>query len=188
MNEYPQALGSTGEVAVMSIANNAAIQSAELADQFKNAMRRLTSSVAIIASRDGDDPVGMVATAVISVSSTPPALLICVNRSASLHGPLMLAKRFSVNLLSTSHSALVPVFAGQVKGRDRFAHGHWEDIQGLPCLADAQSNLICTLDKQLSYGSHDVIIGRVDAVQFAEPINPLLWENGSPAISARLTQ
>lgn len=169
---------------------SAALQAreAELADGFKHAMRRLTSSVAIIASRDGDDPVGMVATAVVSVSTTPPALLICVNRSASLHSPLTLSGRFSVNLLSASHSELIPVFAGQVKGPERFSHGHWEDLHGLPCLADAQSSLVCTLDKRVDYGSHDVIIGRVDAVRFAEPINPLLWENGSPAISARLTQ
>ncbi|MHA6196093.1 flavin reductase family protein [Pseudomonas wadenswilerensis] len=160
----------------------------ELADGFRNAMRRLTSSVAIIASRDGDDPVGMVATAVVSVSTSPPALLICVNRSASLHSPLTLCGRFSVNLLSASHSELIPVFAGLVKGAERFAHGQWEDLHGLPCLADAQSSLVCTLDKRVDYGSHDVIIGRVDAVRFAEPINPLLWENGSPAISARLTQ
>lgn len=160
----------------------------ELADRFKNAMRRLTSSVAIIASRDGAEPVGMVATAVVSVSTTPPALLICVNRSASLHSPLTLSGRFSVNLLSARHSALVPVFAGQVKGPERFAHGKWEDVQGLPCLADAQSSLVCTLDQRVGYGSHDVIIGRVDEVRFAESINPLLWENGSPAISARLAQ
>jgi flavin reductase len=186
MNGYSQARSASGNVTVLP--GTTGVESVELADQFKNAMRRLTSSVAIIASRDGDDPVGMVATAVISVSTSPPALLICINRCASLHSPLMLSGRFSVNLLSTAHSDLVPVFAGQVKGAERFAHGHWEDLQGLPCLADAQSCLICTLDKRLSYGTHDVIIGRVDAVQFAEPIHPLLWENGSPAISARLTQ
>ena len=186
MSRYSRARSVSGNVAILPMP--ADVDPGELTDQFKNAMRRLTSSVAIIASRDGDDPVGMVATAVISVSTSPPALLICVNRSASLHSPLTLSGRFSVNLLSAAHSALVPVFAGQVKGPERFAHGQWEDLQGLPCLADAQSSLICTLDKRLSYGSHDVIIGRVDAVQFAEPINPLLWENGSPAISARLTQ
>ncbi|MCE0463330.1 flavin reductase family protein [Pseudomonas uvaldensis] len=186
MSRYSQARSASGNVTVLPVATD--VDAGELADQFKSAMRRLTSSVAIIASRDGDAPVGMVATAVISVSTAPPALLICINRSASLHSPLMLSGRFSVNLLSAAHSALVPVFAGQVKGPERFAHGQWEDIQGLPCLADAQSSLICTLDKRLGYGTHDVIIGRVDAVQFAEPINPLLWENGSPARSARLTQ
>lgn len=186
MSRYSQARDASGNVTVLPIPTD--VESAELTDQFKNAMRRLTSSVAIIASHDGDDPVGMVATAVISVSTTPPALLICINRASSLHGPLMLSRRFSVNLLSAAHSALVPVFAGQVKGPERFVHGQWEYIQGLPCLADAQSSLICTLDKLLNYGTHDVIIGRVETVQFAEPINPLLWENGSPAISARLTQ
>ncbi|MDB6442544.1 flavin reductase family protein [Pseudomonas sp. 21TX0197] len=186
MSRYSQARSATGNVTVLPITTD--VVSGELADQFKHAMRRLTSSVAIIASRDGDAPVGMVATAVISVSTSPPALLICINRSASLHSPLMLSGRFSVNLLSATHSDLVPVFAGQVKGPERFAHGQWEDIQGLPCLADAQSSLVCTLDSHLSYGTHDVIIGRVDAVRFADCINPLLWENGSPAISARLTQ
>ncbi|MDG9884288.1 flavin reductase family protein [Pseudomonas sp. GD04058] len=186
MSGYPQAQAVAGALAHLPV--DGEDDALELADRFKSAMRRLTSSVAIIASRDGDDPVGMIATAVVSVSTTPPALLICVNRSASLHSPLTLSGRFSVNLLSARHSHLVPVFAGQVKGPERFAHGHWEDIQGLPCLADAQSSLVCTLDRRVDYGSHDVIIGRVDEVRFAESINPLLWENGSPAISARLAQ
>lgn len=158
-----------------------------LPDQFKAAMRRLTASVAIIATRDGEAPVGMVATAVISVSAEPPSLLICLNRTASVHAPLLEQRRFIVNMLSAEQSDLVPIFAGRdIKGSARFAHGQWLDLDGLPRLVGAQSSIVCTLDKLMSHATHDVIIGRVDAVHFAEACTPLLWENGQPAVSARL--
>ena len=52
---------------------------------FRKAMRRLTSAVTVITTAHEDRRYGMTATAVTSVSADPPSLLICVNRSASLH-------------------------------------------------------------------------------------------------------
>ncbi|WP_286902992.1 flavin reductase family protein [Vreelandella sedimenti] len=183
-----QASTSTNTKEKPLIDNSLDSKSAELSDQFKGAMRRFTSSVAIIATSEGNVSAGMVATAVISVSTAPPALLICVNRSASLHAPLLQQRRFSVNLLSATQADLIPIFAGQVKGSARFEYGQWKDVDGLPLLQRAQSNLICILEKIMSYGSHDVIIGRVQTVQFLEQVNPLLWENGQPAISKQIAQ
>jgi len=157
-----------------------------LAEDFKRAMRRLTSTVSIIATGVGNARSGMVATAVSSLCTEPPSLLICINRSASLYQPLLNNQRFSVNLLDTAQSPLVGVFAGQLKGPARFEHGDWESAEDLPYLADAQATLFCRVDARLCYATHEVIVGRVERSRVSERIAPLLWQDGKPAQSCAL--
>ncbi|MBP7705041.1 MAG: flavin reductase [Caulobacter sp.] len=71
------------------------------ADAFRSAQRRLASSVAVITAGAWEGAVGMTATAVTSVSMDPPSLLVCVNRSATLHGAVMRTGRFRVTYLRT---------------------------------------------------------------------------------------
>ena len=155
----------------------------DLLEGFRRAMRRLTSTVCIIATSEGGEPVGMVATAVSSLCADPPSILACVNHGASLYGPLMRVRRFSVSLLWASQDRLVPLFGGRLKGRERFAHGDWAQVGGLPHLLDGQGTLFCALDGSMTYGSHEVVIGRIEEARVADPIAPLLWQNGGTAVS-----
>ncbi|MBV6754310.1 flavin reductase family protein [Pseudomonas chlororaphis] len=158
----------------------------ETAEDFKRAMRRLTSTVSIIATGVGGARCGMVATAVSSLCTEPPSLLICINHSASLYQPLLANQRFSVNLLDTTQSALVGIFAGRLKGPARFEHGDWDHADGLPYLLDAQATLFCRVDARLRYATHEVIVGRVEKSLVGERISPLLWQDGQPAQSRAL--
>jgi flavin reductase (DIM6/NTAB) family NADH-FMN oxidoreductase RutF len=169
-----------------SSARNLARDPGTIYTDFRKAMRRLTSTVSIIATVGDGDYVGMVATTVNSLCSDPPAIVACVSRAASIFGPLMSRKRFSVNLLEARQANLIPIFSGQEKGAARFRYGQWEDIDGLPCLVDGQATLLCRLDGSFAYGSHDVIVGRIEAARVADQISPLLWQNGKPAVSRAL--
>jgi flavin reductase len=153
-----------------------------LAADFRHAMRRLTSAVAIITScRDGT-PSGMTATAVTSVSVDPPSLMIAVNRSASIHDVIVGSRRFCVNLLSRPHAELVEPFSGRSKGAERFAFGAWEEGPlGIPFLTDALASLLCEVDGALSYGSHTLFIGKVETARVARTAEPLVWQDGCGA-------
>lgn len=157
-----------------------------LAEDFKRAMRRLTSTVSIIATGAEGERSGMVATAVSSLCTEPPSLLICINRTASLYQPLLANQRFSVNLLDATQSRLVGIFAGQLKGSARFEHGDWQACDDLPYLCDAQATLFCSVDARLTYATHEVIVGRVEKSRVNERISPLLWQDGKPAQSCEL--
>ncbi|WP_199154437.1 flavin reductase family protein [Chromobacterium sp. ASV23] len=150
---------------------------------FKKAMRRLTATVSIITTGEQDQRFGMVATAVSSVSTEPPAVLICVNHSASMFHPLMRAGRFAVNMLTVESNPLVPVFSGKVKGQERFEYGDWTSLNGLPCLKNAQAVLCCAVVDTFTYGSHEIVIGQVKAVEVEDEISPLLWQDGKLAVS-----
>src|SRR6187200_2725097 len=71
----------------------------ELLDAFRLAMRHVAATVYAVTTGHGGNRFGILATAVSSLSFDPPSLLVCVNRTASLHGPLASAETFCVNVL-----------------------------------------------------------------------------------------
>jgi flavin reductase len=155
-------------------------------DGFRQAMRRLATTVALITSGQGENWAGMAATAVVSVCADPPTLLVAVNRTASLHPTLHAEKRFCVNLLSERHRQLVGVFSGGKKGFERFATGAWiAGPNGLPILSDALASLVCSTETALDVGTHTLFIGRVEHVINHDDIDPLVWVDGGFATTSR---
>lgn len=143
-------------------------------------MRRLAATVTVITTRnDSGIRHGMTATAVTSVSASPPAVLACVNRSAALHAQLGLGQRFCINLLHRSQQRLSEVFSGAVEGEARFAEGDWQaDAAGLPYLADAQANIFCEIEAVHAYGTHSICIGRVTGAISRADVDPLVYQDG----------
>jgi flavin reductase len=152
----------------------------DVSSNFKLAMRRLTSTVTIITATDGESRYGMTATAVTSLSATPPSILACINQSASIHSPIDNTRKYCINLLGCDHSDLVNSFSGRLTGEDRFTAGSWAKSEcGIPFLVDAQANIFCTVDQMIKHESHTIFIGRVDEVLIQGETCPLLYQEGS---------
>jgi flavin reductase len=146
--------------------------------QFRQAMRRMASTVSIISTVHNGLRFGMTATAVASLSAEPPSVLICVNRSASLHHPLLATGKFCINILYAEQSDLAQTFSRR-DVQDRFSRGSWGiDSEQIPYLNNAQANVFCRLDDSHDYASHAILIGRVYRVDVREPVNPLLYQDG----------
>jgi flavin reductase len=153
---------------------------------FLSAMRKVAATVSLVTTREDGTAHGMAATAISSLCADPPALLVCVKRSASVHGPISRVKWFCVNLLGEQHDALFSDFTAR-QGSARFDVGHWIDgPNGLPCLADATATLICSLEQQVDYGTHTICIGRVESVAIAQSGMPLLYQDGGSGMFSPL--
>lgn len=149
---------------------------ADLADQMKNAMRRLAKSVVIVTTRYQGERMAMAATAVDSLSLEPPSLLFCVNRTASIFPALSGKAAFCVNILARAHEPLAHLCGGQARGEARFAQGAWaEGPNGVPCLEDAQASIFCETDGEFFYGTHGIFIGRVQGVRLHGSVEPLIY-------------
>jgi len=143
-------------------------------------MRRLASAVGVLTAKGPDGPVGMAATSITSLTMEPPAILVCVNRSASIHACLSEDERFFVNLLSRHQREISSAFGSSAKREERFAGGHWkEDKSGLLWLEDAQANLTCRVAKRVPYGTHTIVIGEVEDVRVADTVAPLIYQDGA---------
>jgi flavin reductase (DIM6/NTAB) family NADH-FMN oxidoreductase RutF len=149
-----------------------------LANDFKAAMRRLVSGVAIVTTVQNGTRHGMTATAVNSLSVEPPSILVCINRGASLHGPAAEGGRFCVNLLSKQQAGTGHRFAIKPDGESRFATGDWRYEHGLPWLEDAQANLFCETAELKRFATHTIFIGLVKDVKLSAAIDPLIYLDG----------
>ena len=146
--------------------------------EFRKAMRTLASTVSVISTADKTGRFGMTATAVCSLAVDPPAILVCINRSASLHQPLLGAGIFCVNVLHADQDALAQAFSRK-DGGDRFAWGNWKtDERGIPFLADAQASVFCDVSGTYNHGTHSIVIGAVYGVLARDQIHPLLYQDG----------
>lgn len=143
-------------------------------------MRRLAASVCVITAVDSSGQRhAMTATAVTSVSDDPASLLVCVNRQANLHDILAQGDRFAVNVLSAGQAEISALCASAESGESRFALGNWGDANGLPYLRDVQAVFLCHTARQLSHGTHTIVIGDVDKVLVDEgAVNPLIYADG----------
>jgi flavin reductase len=153
-----------------------------LKDDFRQAMRRLATTVAIVTSGRGDGYAGMAATAVMSVTADPPTLVVAVNRSASMSPVIGEHGWFCVNLLAERHRDLVGVFSGGKSGKARFDNGQW--VHGdtyPPVLADAAASLVCQTTGTIEVGTHTLFVGEVRAIANHATIDPLIWVDGRMA-------
>lgn len=149
-----------------------------LEQHFRKSMRALTSAVTILSTANGSRRFGMTATAVTSLSMSPPSLLACVNISASIHSPLLESGGFCVNILHANQSAVADAFSSR-SVEDRFAIGEWgRSEDAMPFLVDAQANIFCETEATYVHGTHRIFIGRVREVRVRDQVNPLLYQDG----------
>ncbi|MDB5557865.1 MAG: flavin reductase domain protein FMN-binding protein [Enterovirga sp.] len=147
---------------------------------FKRGMRRLAAGVSLVTTIDGDEPHGLLATSVSSVSADPvPSLLVCVNRSASAHDRIQKASVFCVNLLGEDEMHLAERFMSADKA-SRFAGSCWTVLEtGAPAVEGALASFDCEVLKAVEVGSHTLFIGAVKVARlWDEEISPLLYLDG----------
>lgn len=145
----------------------------DLLDSFRTAMRHVAATVYAVTTGHNGGRYGILATAVSSLSFDPPSLLVCVNRSASLHAPLASTQTFCVNVLGLGNRDVAEHFMRS--GADRFTVGDWEDWHGVPALATAQSSFVCRLAHAHEFGTHSIFIGELVAAKHRADAAPLTY-------------
>lgn len=151
-------------------------------DEFRKALGRLAAGVCIISTAHSGQRRGVTATAVCSVSMSPPTLLVCVNTATGTCKMIRDKGFFAVNLLGDAHREVAEVFAGRngLQGDERFEHGEWEEGRefGMPILAAAPSALECRVDKMVEAGTHAVFFGHVERTYFSGT-SSLIYHEGN---------
>jgi flavin reductase (DIM6/NTAB) family NADH-FMN oxidoreductase RutF len=146
----------------------------ELLDSFRSAMRHVAATVHAVTTGRVGQRHGILATAVSSLSFEPPSLLVCVNRTASLHEPLACAETFCVNVLGLGNRKIAEVFE-KARGEARFAIGDWRQEHGVPVLASAQSWFVCRTAHRHEFGTHTIFIGQLIDAHHRENAAPLTY-------------
>ena len=150
----------------------------QLNNAFRQAMRRVASTVNVITICVDGQPMGITATAMSSLALDPPSLLVCINRTASVHGSMEGVTHFRVNVLHRDQEDLAHMFADRSRAALRFTSGWHLDCDRPPRLADAQASLLCRRTDHHQFGTHSIFIGVVEEVVVRDDIDPLLYLDG----------
>lgn len=147
------------------------------ADAYRNGMRWLAAGVCLITSTREGEWGGMIATAVTSVSTEPPTLLVCVNRNASLFQVIQESGAFCVNVLGVGSSAVVDMFSSTARRAERFQAGSWSQLaSGVPMCGEALVGFDCRVAKVVDWHTHAIFIGEVRGVFHPQSsTQPLLY-------------
>lgn len=142
---------------------------------FREGMSRLGAAVNIITTDGPAGRHGMTATAVCSVTDSPPTLLVCINQSAKSHDMFVQNGVLCVNVLAGGHEDLSARFA-RFSEEDRFASTPWgQDASGAPVLAEALTAFDCKIVDRLARGTHSIFICEVVTTLNGSDKDGLLW-------------
>lgn len=129
-------------------------------DVFRSVMRQLVGGVTVITTANEGKPHGFTATAVCSVCSEPPTVLIVVNRTSRTHPHIDARRRFAVNMLAADQRHIADMFAG--KRDDQFDEmTYTTPDNGGPVFEGVAAFLQCVVNSRLDVGTHTIFIGEV---------------------------
>lgn len=142
-------------------------------------MGSVAHSVYVVSLEHGGRRLGLTATAVSSLSMAPPSILVCVNRSASIHAALLEAGRFCLNALRADQREIATTFGSSGFGEVRFRIGRWGSFGEAPALDGALANILCRTVEARAFASHTVLIGEVEAIRADVGAEPHLYCRGA---------
>jgi flavin reductase (DIM6/NTAB) family NADH-FMN oxidoreductase RutF len=154
---------------------------------FRSVLGRFASGVTVVTVRDEQSyDHGMTVSAFCSLSLEPPLVLICIEKSASLHGVLAsgnTSSQFAVNILESRQEDIARRFAEEHP--DRFEGvGFTRGTTGAPILDDCLAVIECEVQSRHPAGDHTIVIGTVIASATNEG-KPLLYYRGGYATLER---
>ena len=149
---------------------------------FRDAMRAFVGNCSLITTGSGAAATGLIVTSAISLSTEPPLLLACVNRSSSSWPVLKETGIFGWSSLGAAHQPVAERFSGfgGVKGPARYEGADWETaVTGAKLLVGAPTAFDCTVEEMIDRATHSILIGRVQAIRTTPDAGALIYWNGA---------
>lgn len=153
--------------------------------ELRHALGHFATGVTVVTGVAGDAaPVGFACQSFASVSLDPPLVLFCADHRGRSWPRMRDTGVFCVNVLRHDQRDLVDRF-GSSAGQ-RFDGLDWQMAPyGAPSLPGVLIRIHGAVDDVHVAGDHDVVIGRVLAVEEGEPGRPMLFYRGRLSVTER---
>lgn len=142
---------------------------------FRDVIRHLASGVTIVTSSLHRGPVGLTATAVCSVSATPPMLLVSLTATSQTAQGVAETGAFAVHLLPHRARGYAEQFASS---GEHFAGVEYLSTpeKQIPLLANVLGWFLCDVEQAIPAADHVLFVGRVVQCGLMENrADPLLY-------------
>jgi flavin reductase (NADH) len=96
--------------------------------RFRDAMASLSAAVNVVTTEGEAGRCGITATAVCSVTDTPPSVMVCINANSAMNPVFQGNGRLCVNVLNHEQEIMARHFAGMtgMTMEERFALSCWQ--------------------------------------------------------------
>ncbi|OQO92568.1 flavin reductase family protein [Saccharomonospora piscinae] len=149
--------------------------------RFRGVLGKFATGVTVVTAGP-EMPRGMTVNAFSSVSLQPPTILVCVQRSSSMHQAILANDAFAISVLSAEQEWIARHFANRARprGEAEFAAIDWVTGRhtGVRLIADAVAWIECRLAEVYDGGDHSIFLGSVLAIECGTVSDPLLFFSG----------
>ena len=142
---------------------------------FRRTLGMFATGVTVLTTRTGDQVHGMTANAFMSVSLSPPLVLISLDRRARLCSMLHEGTRYGVSVLGDGQAELSDRFAGNAP-RD-VSEPRFQMVRDTPLVDGALAHLVARVVRSYWGGDHSLFLGHVEYARYGEG-RPLLFHGG----------
>jgi flavin reductase (DIM6/NTAB) family NADH-FMN oxidoreductase RutF len=143
--------------------------------EFRRTLGMFATGVTVITVVVDEQMHGMTANAFMSVSLSPPLILISIDRKARMNAMLGEGVRFGVSVLEAGQRALSDRFAGRTG--EATPEPRFEIVHATPLVEGALAHLVARVVRSYWGGDHSLFLGRVEYVYYGEG-TPLLFHGG----------
>ncbi len=147
---------------------------------FRNAMASMAAAVNVVTTNGKAGRCGITATAVCSITDTPPTVMVCINRKSEINAIIKENSCLCINILSADHLELAKHFAGMtgIKMSDRFMLHDWQEkLYNLPVLNEALANLQGRIANVSEVGTHSLFFVELEAINVRDDGDGLTYFN-----------
>lgn len=146
------------------------------ADGFRAVMRRFATGVTVVSHLREGQPAGMTANAFLSVSMTPPLILVSVRRQSFFTAQVALGDRCGVNFLAEHQQDLSAHFGGRF---DASLSPRFFDWQGTPLLEGSLAHIVARVNDIHPAGDHLLYIAEIEHLRCGHEAPPLIFYSGN---------
>ena len=145
---------------------------------YRQALGRFPVGVTVVTVAHAGERFAMTASALTSVSLDPILLLVCFRHTSATGRAVSEARRFGLSVLGDHDRATASALAVHrgAKGDQLSSVELTEGPGGVPLLGSALARCVCSVERVVRAGDHDVVVGAVEWIQGGESeAEPLLY-------------
>ena len=142
---------------------------------FRRTLGMFATGVTVLTARVAEQVHGMTANAFMSVSLSPPLVLVSIDRRAKMGALMHEGTRFGVSVLEAHQTDLSDRFAGRVA--DNVPEPTFEIVHETPLVAGALAHLVARVVRSYWGGDHSLFLGQVEFAHYGQG-RPLLFHGG----------
>ncbi|HWQ16950.1 MAG TPA: flavin reductase family protein [Sulfolobales archaeon] len=148
----------------------------ELADIFRDVMRRYPTGVTVVTSYLDGTPSGLTVNSFTSISIKPPTIGVFITTGSTGYRAIRSTRSYAVNILKHDQDWIAKRFSLDPPGK-RFIDLHWfrSRVLGLPVISNSLAYIEARVVSEIDIADHTLFVGEVVSAEILNDAEPLVY-------------